>query len=294
MMMSDSNPAVIASQRLQPSGGTPERVAAVGEDAYYPTISRQRRLLAYSKAIFNSNLWRIAVARQDPPQKLIYSTRYELSPQYSPDGTRIAFVSTRSGAAEIWVCDSEGQNLLQLTSFGGPPARAPRWSPDGASIAFDARAAGSADIYVIGAEGGAPRRLTTDASEEEAPSWSRDGRWIYFGSNCNGSWQIWREPTGGGAAAQITRQGGFAGFESPDGRFFYYAKSRTGPGLWRVPVAGGEERQILDAPAGGDWNYFAVAGRGIYFLDRKMTGKGAAASIGFTIRLTARSAVSPT
>jgi hypothetical protein len=46
-------------------------------------------------------------------------------------------------------------------------------------------------------------------------------------------------PSSGGEAAQVTRQGGFEGFESPDGKYFYYAKGRDIPGIWRIPVAGG-------------------------------------------------------
>src|SRR6266480_5707461 len=74
--------------------------------------------------------------------------------QFSPDGRRIAFVSLRSGNPEIWVCNSDGSNAVQLTSFGGPFVTTPRWSPDGERIAFDSNAAGEFDIHVVGANGG--------------------------------------------------------------------------------------------------------------------------------------------
>src|SRR5438552_1348192 len=82
---------------------------------------------------------------------LISSTRDSLAPQYSPDGKRVAFMSIRSGSEEIWICDSDGANLIQLTSLGGPSVTTPRWSPDGTKIAFDSTAAGEYDIWVVGA-----------------------------------------------------------------------------------------------------------------------------------------------
>jgi Tol biopolymer transport system component len=189
------------------------------------------------------------------------------SPQYSPDGRRIVFASDRSGSTEIWVCESDGSNPLQLTSFGGPLAGTPRWSPDGRQIAFDARPGGRAAIYVVSVQGGRPRRLTTGASNDVTPSWSRDGKWIYFASDRTGSWQAWRMPAEGGQAVQVTKKGGLAAFESPDGKTLYYAKGQNAPGLWKLPVQGGEETPVLEQLGAGYWDYWAVMEDGIYFYD---------------------------
>jgi Tol biopolymer transport system component len=196
---------------------------------------------------------------------LIASTNLEQGPQYSPDGRKIVFESTRSGSYEIWVCDSNGTNLIQLTSFDRTTGT-PRWSPDGRHIAFDAHIETHSDIYVTGAEGGSPRRLTTGTSDDVIPSWSRDGRWIYFASDRTGDRQVWKVPAEGGEAVQVTKQGGFAAFESPDGKFIYYAKFDS-PGLWRVAVEGGEEAPVLDQPKLGYWGYWAVVDGGIYFVN---------------------------
>lgn len=123
---------------------------------------------------------------------------------------------------------------------------------------------------MIGSEGGAPRRLTTEPSEDVVPSWSRDGRWIYFGSNRTGDLQIWKAPAEGGLAVQVTRKGGFEGFESPDGKFFYYAKGRGVPGIWKVPVEGGEEALIPELSTAGYWRYWEVTDRGIYFVPQEV------------------------
>ena len=275
---SDGKEIVFASRRggstynlweISTAGGQPERLTTAERDVYSPTISRQKNRLAYTQSLMDGNIWRIGLhnpkGRDDSPLKLISSTQEESGPQYSPDGKRIVFASRRSGSFEIWLCESDGSNPRQLTSIGGPLAGTPRWSPDGRQIAFDSWIEGNADIYVISAEGGKPRRLTFDADEDITPSWSQDGRWIYFGCTRSGSMQIWKVPSEGGPALQVTRQGGFEGFESADGRFFYYAKGRAMPGIWRVPVAGGDETLVLNEHQAGLWRYWAVTDKGIYF-----------------------------
>src|SRR5262249_5167733 len=160
-------------------GGTPEPLAVGGEGASTLAISRQGNRLAYSREIRDTDIWRVGISdskNTGSPTRLISSTRPDYGPQYSPDGKRIAFTSGRSGNTEMWVCDDDGQNPVQLTSFAGPDLGSPRWSPDGRQIAFDSVAAGNRDIFVISAEGGKPRPFTEDASDEVRPSWSRDGR----------------------------------------------------------------------------------------------------------------------
>lgn len=255
--------------RIAVTGGAPERVAGVGQNASSPAISRQGSRLAYTQSLEDMNIWRFEAAsstdKGKSPTRLISSTLMDDSQQYSPDGRRIVFASTRSGSLEIWVCDSDGSNPVQLTNIGGPWTGTPRWSPDGRHIAFDSRLEGKADVYVISAEGGRPRRLTTGPSENFTPSYSRDGRFVYFGSYRSGSLQVWKLPSEGGEEVQVTKGGGFEGFESPDGKFFYYAKGLSMPGIWRVPVGGGEETPVLDSDKAGYWRYWAVVSEGIYY-----------------------------
>jgi Tol biopolymer transport system component len=276
---SDGGEIVFASRRggssynlwkISTTGTSPPEPLTTGErDVYSPTISRQGNRLAFTQSLMDGNIWRIALhsykAQNESPVKLIASTEEDNGPQYSPDSKRIVFASRRSGSFEIWMCDSDGSNPRQLTNIGGPLTGTPRWSPDGRQIAFDSWIEGNADIYVISAEGGRARRLTYDADEDITPSWSRDGRWIYFGCTRSGSMQIWKIPAEGGSAVQVTKQSGFEGLESTDGKFFYYAKGRAVPGIWRVPVTGGEESPVLDYHRAGMWRYWAVTDKGIYF-----------------------------
>jgi len=190
-----------------------------------------------------------------PPTRLISSTRMDTNPQYSPDGSRIAFTSSRSGTVQIWVCDSDGSNPVQLTDFE-KDAATPRWSPDGRYIAFDSPRQGVGDIYVVPARGGPVRRITPESSDENMESWSHDGKWIYFESDRSGVFQIWKAPFAGGMAVQVTHKGGAEAFESRDGKFVYYAKLRQ-RGIWRKPTeGGGSETLVIDRGSPYHWGLF--------------------------------------
>ena len=236
---------------------TPQRVEAAGADAVWPTISRAGNRLVYMHDSQDHDVWRLPVPRRgtriqwedvssQSGTPLIASTRIDLMAEYSPDGQRIAFVSERSGASEVWVSDAEGQRPYQVTFFGGPPARWPRWSPDGETLAFVGRPGGNLTIYLVPAQGGPLRRLTTDGLW---PSWSRDGRWVYFSSSRTGHLEVWKTLADGTSnPIQVTRKGGEVNQESPNGQFLYYAK--LGSELWRMPTAGGEETKVLGT---SDW-----------------------------------------
>jgi eukaryotic-like serine/threonine-protein kinase len=256
--------------RVALSGGMPERVAVTGQNAYSPAVSRRGDRLVYNVSFLDSNIWRIdtsnAADRQALPTRLISSSRQDHSPQFSPDGKKIAFVSDRSGSDEIWVCERDGSHPVQLTFFDGTVSGTPRWSPDGQQIVLDARPAGNANIYVVSAEGGKPRPVTLEPSHDVMASWSRDGRWLYFCSNRSGAYQIWKVPAAGGQAIQVTKRGGFEAFESPNGELLYYTKGRGPGGVWQIPVAGGEERQVPELLDAGYWRYWAVQENGIYFV----------------------------
>jgi Tol biopolymer transport system component len=253
--------------RVPVTGGTPQRAAVGGDGAQMPTVSLKGHRLAYSDQSWNENIWRIPIGpghKGGKPEKLIYSTLQEEGPQYSPDGKHIVFQSTRTGSFEIWRADADGSHLARLTTFNGPLTGTPRWSPDSQRISFDTRLTTHPNVYTIGAEGGPTRRYPNETADDGVASWSGDGKWLYFASDRSAGWQVWKMPVDGGAAVQITKNGGFAAFESPDRAFLYYTKFES-PGMFRVPVNGGDEVKILDDPPPGGWGYFGVVKDGIYF-----------------------------
>ena len=263
--------------RVPVSGGAPTRIDVGAQDVSRPAISRSGNRLAWIQTSSDRNIWRAEISgpagQSSAPTRLIASTASDSNPQYSPDGQRIVFTSGRSGTGEIWVSDRDGRNPMKLTNIGGPVTGTPRWSPDGRQIAFDSMDGSNRDIYVVSSNGGQHRRLMTEPGEDTCPSWSIDGRWIYFGSGRSGSLQIWKIPSAGGPAVPVTTQGGFEGFESPDGKYFYYAKGRDVPGIWRIPVEGGVETPVVDHHGAGFWRSWAVTQEGIYFVTAEMPAR---------------------
>jgi Tol biopolymer transport system component len=283
--------------RLAVSGGRPEPAGVGGEGAVAPSISRQGGRLAYAYEERDTNIWRIerpqlksrsGAGREGQPTKFIASKREDTAPQFSPDGRKIAFQSSRSGSLEIWISDNDGSHPVQLTFFGGPQAGSPRWSPDSQRIAFDSPRKGNTEIYVVSADGGSPRQLTVGTSDSVRPSWSKDGRSIYFGSKRSGDWQVWRVPVEGEPAVAVTRNGGREAYESLDGKVVFYSKLGV-PGIWRVPVEGGDETQVLDRGIQGHW---AVFDQGIYLLNPRSTPP-VIESFGFLARVIEHVAVLP-
>jgi Tol biopolymer transport system component/tRNA A-37 threonylcarbamoyl transferase component Bud32 len=254
-----------------------QRLPDVGNDVFGPAVSRRGNRLAYVHYFDHISIWRMAAPGPEgkrlrplnQPTSLVSSTRNDSGPQFSPDGRKLAFESTRSGSDEIWVCDADGSNAVQMTSFGGPDVTTPRWSPDGGRIAFDSNAAGEFDIYVVGASGGKPRRMTTNPANDGNPSWSQDGQWIYFDSARTGEQQVWKMPANGGESVQVTKDGGFAPRESPDGKSLYYTKALFSTSLWKIPIEGGEATKVLEGLS--YYQNVAIVAGGIYFVSTQNT-----------------------
>lgn len=120
------------------------------------------------------------------------SNRYEASPRFSPDGTKVALSSRRSvGGASLWVWDAAFRQGAPIFSQPSSTTGSPVWSPDGQRIAFDARVKSTAgDIWIVPATGGDAVQLTKDASEDIVPCFDPTGEWIYFTSNREASHQI--------------------------------------------------------------------------------------------------------
>jgi Tol biopolymer transport system component len=110
----------------------------------------------------------------------------EWVPDWSPDGSKIAFSSDRDGDSEVYVINADGTGLVQLTDNKGYDGR-PRWSPDGRQIAFETDREGDWDIYVMNADGSSPKALTVNAKAADwMESWSPDGQWLVYASNSAG------------------------------------------------------------------------------------------------------------
>ncbi len=119
------------------------------------------------------------------------SSEYNISPAWSPDGKKIAFVSERDGGREIYVMNSDGSAQTRLT-MGLMENNNPAWNPDGTKIAFVSRREGRDLIYVMNSDGTNQVRLIKPPGSEVSPSWasdanpswSPDGSLIAFSRGC--------------------------------------------------------------------------------------------------------------
>lgn len=221
--------------------------------------------MAYSYFYGDADLWKMEGGTAS--RSSLSSTRRDDSPQFSPDGTRMAFSSDRAGHQEIWVADVDGSNAIQLTTSRASGTA--RWSPDGKRLVYDTQAAdGLWDIKVIGASGGTPIDVVHHPADDKAPSFSRDGRWIYFASNRDGRDEIYRIPAIGGEAVRLTDKGGYVAFEAMDGGSIYYTKTGVGcRPLFTRSLNGGPERQMAESVCERG---FVVHPNGIYLLSNNL------------------------
>jgi Tol biopolymer transport system component len=255
--------------RIPASGGNPRPIAGSGPGADHPSISSSGEL-AYEYGVENENLWRIdlrdTVHAAGPAKPLLSSKTSNLMPDFSPDGRKIAFESDRSGYEEIWTCNSDGSNPVQITRlerYSGSP----RWSPDGRFIAFDYRSQQHTEIYVVEVGVGSPRPMASYANADNVvPNWSRDGRWVYFASNRGGKiFHLWKAPLNGGSAIQVTKNHGFGISESLDGALFYTRLSESG--ITKVSRGDGSETIVWNGPGPDNWANWFLSENGIYFVD---------------------------
>lgn len=252
----------------------PRQITAAGENQFSLGISHHANLLAFTRKVTDVNIW--AVRREgeqwQPPRSLpeISSSGRDISPDYSPDGTHIAFASDRTGNMEIWVAASDGSRPRPITSMGTEPAHSPRWSPDGRSIVFATGNRVDGSIYITGLPGGTPRRLTQNAC---CPSWSRDGRTLYFHRDRGTAYLVMKIPAAGGTPVPV---GGLESsneflvdsgpLESPDGQSLHYRQSDS---IWRVPLQGGQPERVVQVAGCQSW---VVRKEGLYTIGVFSTG----------------------
>jgi len=284
IVFSSSRAGIYSLWRVPARGGEPAWVAGGGTKMKHPAAARTSRVLAFENWIYEVNLWSVparAGAGPVPERRLTAATdEWNFEPHISPDGRRVAFVSTRSGSEEVWVVGLDGTGSRRLTNFGGARLETPRWSPDGNRLVFSARVPTRADLYVVSAEGGVPERLTADTSDAVTPSFSRDGRSVLFASRRGGgSWQVWRLDLEGRRITPVTTEGGYAAQESPDGRSIYFTRPAAA-GIWKQGASpGAAVERVTDRLAPEDWANWEAGARGIYF--REPSGSAESPAVAF-------------
>jgi len=166
-------------------GGAPTRLFAGDEErnAAFPAPSPDGRRVAYYDKR-DEELWIADLATGTRVNVSQSDADLNYMPAWSPDGTRLAFATSRTGDHDIYVVNADGTGLRQLTVDPLPATNrdyAPAWSPDGARIAFSSDRSGSMQLWTMRADGGDARQVTTAAtSRAYEPSWSPDGTRLVF------------------------------------------------------------------------------------------------------------------
>jgi TolB protein len=167
--------------------------------------------IAYITAVGlgNHTTYSLIVADSDGynPQVVARSHEALLTPRWSPDGNKIAYVSFESGNSAIYVQDiTTGARTLvsgRAKGINGAPA----WSPDGRKLAVALSYSGNLELYVLDMATRQETRLTHSLSINTEPVWAPDGQSIYFTSDRSGRPQIYQIPAGGGTAQRVSFQG---------------------------------------------------------------------------------------
>jgi TolB protein len=187
--------------------------------------------IAYVTAsgIGNGIRYELVVADADGfgPQSIVGSPEPLLSPAWSPDGRRLAYVSFEQGNSAIYVQDV-ASGARELISSGTGINGAPAFSPDGSKMALTLSRTGNPEIHVRDMATGRTQQITQHWSIDTEPVWSPDGRYIYFTSDRGGRPQIYRVPPSGGNPERVTLEGDYNARASmaPDGRKIAVAQGR--------------------------------------------------------------------
>jgi Tol biopolymer transport system component len=249
-------------------------VSAINDLQWAPDGSRMAVLLSIGDepnriAIFSGD-GRSLLAHTEPAVT-------DHSPRWSPDGTRLAFISRRFGPQALCVMTANGQDQRPLTRRARG-CDSPAWSPDGTRLAFSAALGDSVEVWVVNAAGGGERPLTRTPGMDAYPAWSPDGKRIAFAGAAPRGRAIYTIATDGSGRRRLaTGLGGMpAPAWSPDGsRLAFYGGTAPDREVWVVHANGAGRKRLPTGtvtPMGIAAPWWLPDGRYLLFAGREVTG----------------------
>jgi TolB protein len=202
-----------------------------------------------------------------------------ISPTWSPDGGKLAYVSLEARKPVVYVHELVSGRRYVAANFKGSNS-APAWSPDGRKLAVVLTKEGGSQLFTINADGSGAMRLASSPGIDTEPQYSADGQWIYFTSDRGGSPQIYRISAGGGDAQRVTFDGSYnvTPRPSPDGKTLAYISRNGGRFQLTVLDLASRQTQILTDSAKDESPSFAPNGRMIIYAT-EIGGRGVLAAV---------------
>ena len=226
---------------------------------------------------------KIADADGSNDQAALASREPIISPAWSPDGSKLAYVSFEAKKPVVYVHDLASGRRHVAANFKGSNS-APAWSPDGKQLAVVLTKDGSSQLYVVNADGSGVVRIATSSGIDTEPRWSPDRQFIYFTSDRGGSPQIYRVATSGAGAADAAELVTFEGSynvtprPSPDGKSLAFIARNGGRFQLALMDLATKQTQILTDSAKDESPSFAPNGRMILYAT-EIGGRGVLAAV---------------